>query len=122
MPNIGAKEACDAFRYILSTLLTFGSIGLVCYGIGWGYAALPGHPGVLFTILVLVLILLAYLEGLQVWTTQQASYYILQTSMHFMLSIRRLPFWLLSESRQRAFGKIIHAHTAHINSPRQERA
>ena len=65
-----SQLACDVFRYILSTILTLGSIALVGYGIGGGYAALPGHPAALYVILILVLILLAYLEGLQVIRTR----------------------------------------------------
>ncbi len=61
-----ANKAIDIFRYILSTVITFGAIGLIAYGISHGYAALPGHPAGLFSILIFVIILLGYLEGLQV--------------------------------------------------------
>ena len=53
------------FTYI-SIVVTLGSVTLVIYAIGYGYAALPGPPVALYIIFVLVLILLAYLEGLQV--------------------------------------------------------
>jgi hypothetical protein len=43
-----------------------GALSLIMYGIGAGYAALPGHPAVLFCIFFCVLVLLGYLEGLQV--------------------------------------------------------
>jgi len=60
------SKACDIVRYIISTCITLGCVGIVCYGIAKGYATLPGPPAALFVVLVLVLVLLAYLEGLQV--------------------------------------------------------
>jgi len=56
----------DMARYIFATILTIISITLICYSIGAGLAALPGHPVVLYILLVFDIILLAYLEGLQI--------------------------------------------------------
>lgn len=80
-------SACDIFRYILSTVITLASIALVFYSIGKGYAALPGHPAVLYVLFILVLILLAYLEGLQV----------------AVLALERVPSESLQHSYPRAY-------------------
>lgn len=61
-----AEIVCDNIRYFISTCLTVASISLICYALGKGYAALPGHPAILYPLLIFVLTLLAYLEGLQV--------------------------------------------------------
>mmetsp|Transcript_124174 Transcript_124174/g.356744 ORF Transcript_124174/g.356744 Transcript_124174/m.356744 type:complete len:381 (-) Transcript_124174:36-1178(-) len=53
-------------KYVLSTILTAAAIGFVCYGIGSGEAVLGLPPAANYAILVFVLVLLAYLEGLQV--------------------------------------------------------
>ena len=53
-------------RKIFSTILTLSALGLIVHAIGMGYAALPGHWAVQYVILVCVIILLGYLEGLQV--------------------------------------------------------
>jgi len=60
------QKCYDYTRNIYSTCITLGSIALIFYSIGAGLAALEGPPPVLMIILVLVLILLGYLEGLQV--------------------------------------------------------
>ena len=59
-------RALDIWRYFISTAITLASCVLVVYAIGEGYAQLPGPPLVLYIIFVSVLVLLAYLEGLQV--------------------------------------------------------
>lgn len=59
-------KIADACRHVLSSLIYAAAIGTVTYGIGWGYAALPGHPAVLYAIFFFVIVLLGYLEGLQV--------------------------------------------------------
>ena len=56
----------DIIRYFLSLWVTLGALGIIFYGIGAGYAALPGSPVVLFILFFLGLVLLGYLEGLQV--------------------------------------------------------
>lgn len=85
--NITLKGLCDGIRYTLSTALTLGCIILVCYGIGKGYAALPGPPVALLVIFVLVLVLLGYLEGLQV----------------AILALERVPAESFKESHPRAY-------------------
>ena len=50
----------------MSTVLTLGSLGLIVYCIAMDYAALPGHPAMHYALFVFSLVLLAYLEGLQV--------------------------------------------------------
>jgi len=54
------------FRKILSACITLGSLGLIFYAIGKNYAALPGHPALHYVLFIFVLILLGYLEGLQI--------------------------------------------------------
>jgi len=60
------KKYADYARYVFSTIITMLSIGIICFSIGKGYAALPGHPVMHYILLVFVIILLAYLEGLQI--------------------------------------------------------
>jgi len=62
----GAEKLCDNVRYVFSTLLTLAALTVIVYAIGRNYAALPGHPALHYPLLVGVLTLLAYLEGLQV--------------------------------------------------------
>jgi len=62
----GFRKICNNTLYVLSTIVTIGAICLCCYGIGSGYAALDGHPVVLFIVFIIVVTLLAYLEGLQI--------------------------------------------------------
>jgi len=61
-----AKKYFDYIRYVFSTIITFLSIGIIAYSIAKGYAALPGHPVMHYILLVFVIILLAYLEGMQI--------------------------------------------------------
>merc|ERR1719220_2191750 len=56
----------DYSRNVFSTLFTFCCIGVICYSIGKGYATMEGPAPVLYIVLVCVLTLLGYLEGLQV--------------------------------------------------------
>eukprot|EP00629_Pelagomonadales_sp_RCC1024_P015128 CAMPEP_0119284774 /NCGR_PEP_ID=MMETSP1329-20130426/30933_1 /TAXON_ID=114041 /ORGANISM="Genus nov. species nov., Strain RCC1024" /LENGTH=357 /DNA_ID=CAMNT_0007285467 /DNA_START=30 /DNA_END=1103 /DNA_ORIENTATION=- len=58
--------AVNIAKHIMSFVITLGSLALIAFGIGGGYAALPGNPIVLYIIFVCVLTLLGYLEGLQV--------------------------------------------------------
>jgi len=60
------RKYCNNALYVLSTIVTIGAVSLCCYGIGNGYAALDGHPAVLFIVFIIVVTLLAYLEGLQI--------------------------------------------------------
>jgi len=60
------NKTFDNVRYVGATVLTLCCIGLVIYAIGKGYAALPGHPILLYLIFLFVVILLGYLEGLQI--------------------------------------------------------
>jgi len=62
----GLKYYLDMARYIFATILTIISIILIGYSIGKGLAALPGHPVVLYLLLLFDIVLLAYLEGLQI--------------------------------------------------------
>jgi len=56
----------DPIRYIGSTAVFLASIFLMVYGIGLEFAALPGAWWLHAILLVLMMITLAYLEGLQV--------------------------------------------------------
>merc|ERR1719219_2625639 len=60
------KYYLDLIRYIFATILTIISTILICYSIGAGLAALPGHPVILYILLIFDIVLLAYLEGLQI--------------------------------------------------------
>lgn len=53
-------------RYVISTIITLLCICFIIYAIASGWAHLPGHPIILYVLFVFTLILLAYLEGLQV--------------------------------------------------------
>jgi len=65
--NVSDSQMCyDWTRNVYSTLITLGSVVLIFYAIGDGLAALDGPPPLLMVILVAVLTLLGYLEGLQV--------------------------------------------------------
>ena len=59
-------KGCDFIRYFSSTIVTLACIVLIFYAIGHNYAALPGHPAVHYSLFFFVLVLLGYLEGLQV--------------------------------------------------------
>jgi hypothetical protein len=61
-----AAKCCTYGRYVFSTILSFLSIGIIIYAIAKGFAALPGHPVLHYILLIGDLVLLAYLEGLQV--------------------------------------------------------
>jgi len=61
-----AEIIFDRFRYLMSTLAILASVCLICYALGKGFASFPGHPAIHYPLLLFVLILLAYLEGLQV--------------------------------------------------------
>jgi len=61
-----AKKFFDYLLSFLSTVLTLCCMGLIFWAIGKGYAALPGHPVILWCIFVGCVTLLAYLEGLQI--------------------------------------------------------
>merc|ERR1711934_625584 len=63
--GIGCK-IMDPIRYIFSTCVFAGSVFLMIYGIGYEYARLPGAWWLHMIILVVMMITLAYLEGLQV--------------------------------------------------------
>jgi len=56
----------DYARYTFSTVITLAALGLIIYCISHGYAAISGHPVILLIIFVIVTVLLAYLEGLQI--------------------------------------------------------
>lgn len=60
------ENALAVTKYCVSTVLTFGAISFVVYGIFIRKAPLSGHPAMHYAILAFVLTLLAYLEGLQV--------------------------------------------------------
>jgi len=64
--KVGCWEVVEYVKYTVSTLVTLGFFALILYAISSGYAALDGHPALLLIIFFLVVILLAYLEGLQV--------------------------------------------------------
>lgn len=59
-------QVLTGLKYFISTVLTISAITYICSGIGEGKAMLSGPPVVHFLILGFVLVLLAYLEGLQV--------------------------------------------------------
>ena len=63
---VTCKEACDTIRHTVSFFLTLGSLGLILYCLAKNYAALPGEPWLHYILFFFSLILLAYLEGLQV--------------------------------------------------------
>ena len=57
---------CNGVRHTLSLFLTLGSLGLIFYCIAMDYAALPGPAWLHYMLFVFSIVLLAYLEGLQV--------------------------------------------------------
>ena len=57
---------CNGVRHTLSLFLTLGSLGLIFYCIAMDYAALPGEPWLHYMLFLFSIVLLAYLEGLQV--------------------------------------------------------
>jgi len=61
-----ATSKWDALRKTLSSLLTLSALGLIFYCIAKGYAALPGPPLLHYLLFLFVLVLLGYLEGLQI--------------------------------------------------------
>ena len=63
---VGLKRLGQAVRDIYSCLLTLGACALVAWGIVDGHASLPGPPALHIALLIAVITLLAYLEGLQV--------------------------------------------------------
>lgn len=73
-PKIGVKTSPDTMpcnvldivRYIFSTLVFLASVFMMVYGISFEYAALPGDWWLHAIILFVMMITLAYLEGLQV--------------------------------------------------------
>jgi hypothetical protein len=73
-PKIGVKPSpdkigckiLDPVRYIFSTLVFLGSVFMMVYGISYEYASLPGAWWLHAIILLVMMITLAYLEGLQV--------------------------------------------------------
>jgi len=65
-PDEKDHVACDVIRYILSTGLSLTMLLVIVWGIGIGEAVLPGPPVVHYIIFIFCVILLAYLEGLQV--------------------------------------------------------
>jgi hypothetical protein len=60
------SETCNICRHVTSFFLTLGALGLIIFCIGADYAALPGHPALHYFLFLFSIILLAYLEGLQV--------------------------------------------------------
>lgn len=54
------------FKFIFSTCLTLGCLLVIGWGISHGYAVLQIHPAALFTILIVCLVILFYLEGLMI--------------------------------------------------------
>jgi len=61
-----ASETLNLIRKLFSTILTLAALGLILYAIGKNHAALPGHPAVHYFLFAFVLVLLGYLEGLQI--------------------------------------------------------
>lgn len=56
----------DKVQRFLSTVLTLACLGLICYALSKGYAALEGHPIIMYCLFFFSTTLLAYLEGLQI--------------------------------------------------------
>jgi len=65
-PNTTACNVLDVFRYIFSTIVFLASIFMMGYGISYEFASLPGEWWLHAIILIVMMITLAYLEGLQV--------------------------------------------------------
>ena len=57
---------CNGVRHTLSLFLTLGSLGLIFYCIAMDYAALPGPAWLHYMLFLFSIVLLVYLEGLQV--------------------------------------------------------
>lgn len=64
--TFGVNAIWTVARKIFSTILTLAALSLIIYAIGMNYAALPGHWGVQYALFVFVIVLLGYLEGLQI--------------------------------------------------------
>ena len=64
--RIQALPKLDVIKHIFSLTITSASLLLVVVGIAGSHASLAGPPFLHFLILLFVLVLLAYLEGLQV--------------------------------------------------------
>jgi len=56
----------EIIKYFGSTLFSTACLAVIVYGIGDNHATFPGPPPVHFAILIFCVVLLAYLEGLQV--------------------------------------------------------
>jgi len=73
-PKMGVKPSpeklvckiLDPIRYVFSTLVFLASVFMMAYGISYEYASLPGAWWLHAIILFVMMITLAYLEGLQV--------------------------------------------------------
>lgn len=65
-PDTTPCNVLDVIRHIFSLLLFLGSIFVVVYGVGLEYATLPGEWWLHMILLIVMMITLAYLEGLQV--------------------------------------------------------
>jgi len=73
-PKMGVKPSpektvckiLDPIRYVFSTLVFLASVFMMVYGISYEYASLPGAWWLHAIILFVMMITLAYLEGLQV--------------------------------------------------------
>jgi CBS domain containing-hemolysin-like protein len=60
-----ATKACDGLRYIFGTVLTLGGLALIGFGIATGQSGLTSNPVAPFIVLVLLLTLMGYCEGVQ---------------------------------------------------------
>jgi len=60
------QNAIDKIQRFFSTCLTLACLGLIVYAISQSYAALDGHPIIMYCIFFFCTTLLAYLEGLQI--------------------------------------------------------
>jgi hypothetical protein len=66
-PNLSLRTGWfDMLKHVWSTGVTLGSLFVVCYGISQRYSVLPAPVPALFIILVAMLALLYYLEGLMI--------------------------------------------------------
>merc|ERR1719428_1634190 len=64
--KVVAQKACDGVRYVVSSILTLGGMAFITYGIIKGLAVLTPNPILPFVILISMITLLGFLEGLQV--------------------------------------------------------
>ena len=55
---------CAIFQYLLSSFLNLACIYFCGFGILHGYAIMKSHPAILFAVLLICLVILAYIEGL----------------------------------------------------------